>query len=185
MTGALAVAVFLLFAGRGIRTAFLRVAAAEEGLRVRRRSIEISYRNMSSAVRAAARWSRKLTKSHGQSGQRQEELRLQSQELRASLDRLAGIKVQPRWVLEGSMRGMSGRYPFMVSCSDPRLVFSKPFLPDWSVMSWTAGRLVFVAGKTRDDAFRRAETRWPLAAGFSIRDALAADLEPMAAASPK
>lgn len=181
MIETIGIGIFCLCAGRGLKKAVFKLLAAEETLKVRRRRTTIAARNMSIAVRNAARWSRNLERTRKQLGIEDGVIQERMKDLTVEVERLAEIELKPRWIMEVSMRGMKDRYPIIVRAKNPAEAFGRPGLPAWSIESWTVGRLILVPGLSREDAYRRAAARWSASMGFEVRDALPIEVDPLAA----
>lgn len=161
---------FCMGAAPGARLCFLRLLHAEDQLRARRVELHVAARNASRNVRAAGRWAlsqkARICELDAELGLAEDRRRSLEQEVRA----LSRVEERPRWILEGTVRGMAGRYGFRIQATDPARAFGRDHLPDWYRASWQRGRLVMVAGHSRQDAYRRVTTRWPASRGFSISD---------------
>lgn len=172
MSTALIAIVFVVCSAPGLRRAFLRLLGVDDRLRANRATLELRARQASSAVRSAARWARKQKRALQGAVLQIEEVRCRLRAQDRELAALSRVEQEDRWILEGSMRGMTGRYAFRVSTPDPERAFGRDRLPAWSVASWTSGRVILVAGHSREDARRRAITRWQTARGFSVTDVI-------------
>lgn len=181
MIETIGIGLFCLCAGRGLKKAVFKLLGAEETLAARRHGVTRAARNMSIAVRNAARWSIKLERTRKQLGIEDGVTRDRLDDLTVEVKRLAEIELKPRWIMEVSMRGMKDRWPMIVRANDPGKALDRLNLPAWSIESWTVGRLILVPGTSRDDAYRRAEARWPISAGFEVRDALPSEINPLMA----